>query len=58
MIATTEQEMIREVMEATGLPEAVAREIVAVEMGDSPGDVIADGREDGLLAPEASILKV
>lgn len=41
MIATTEREMLREVREATGLPEIVVCEIVAIHLGQSDGDCIA-----------------
>lgn len=56
MIATTEQEMLKEVKEATGLPDEIVREIVDLELGRSPGDVIVDGNEDQPLQPQPGIL--
>lgn len=56
MIATTEQAIFDEVKAATGLPDRAVREIVAIELGQSPGDVIADGNEDQSLPPQPGIL--
>lgn len=56
MIATTEQEIFDEVKAATGLPDSAVREIVAIELGQSPGDVIADGQEHQPLQPQSGIL--
>lgn len=55
MIATTEREMFAEVKEATGLPDDVVREIVAMELGQSPGDSIENDKDDVTFESRAGI---
>jgi hypothetical protein len=45
IVGETEKETVKLTAEALGVDEEIARYIIAIETGESVGDVIEDGKE-------------